>query len=295
MKYITIGRHNRIIILKAGDNGATLFKPTYQQVIDMRAMGIRIHRGRTAMREVQHAFFNWYCRLRAAVIGQFLVWAAKLMAGNLRIYGFDHILECRRQGRPIIFAGWHGHNLVNMAAYYSVLRKDFKCAIMVPEIADGMVLDHLGRKIDIDVVKVRSELGPSQWARATAVMIKYIRGGHCALLSPDGPNGPACKVKPGIVLMGQKSDAVVIPASVASRGAVKLRKRWDMHLVPMPWSRTVIHFGAPIDVRLSDGSRPCSEELQATIEEALNKGAQWAEKLCQRSLGKPKEFRAAPL
>ncbi len=229
-------------------------------------------------------------RICAAAVGELMVWATKRVAGDLRVSGFDHIRQCRRQGRPIIFAGWHGHNLVNMAAYYTVLRGDFRCAIMVPEIAKGMVLDYLGRKIDIDVVKVGSGLGPAEWASASAAMIRLIRRGRCALLSPDGPNGPAFTVKPGIALMGRRARAVVIPASAASHRAVKLRYRWDDHLVPLPWSRTVVHFGAPIDAYPPEGPRPSAGQLQESIGEALAWGARKAEALCRESLDEHKEL-----
>lgn len=230
-------------------------------------------------------FLGLFRGLYSLVFGQLLFWATKLTVGlvDLHFYGQEHILECRRQGRPIIFAAWHGHNLVTMYAYYAKLSNDFKCVIMVPESKNGMVLNYYGKKINIDVVRVKAELGPSQWARATVAMIKLMRTGYCAMLSPDGPSGPPYKVKPGIARIGQQAKAVVIPASAAANRAVRLRNRWDEHLVPLPFSRTVVHFGPPIDMNPANGPYPCAEELQERIEEALLEGARKAEELCRRS------------
>lgn len=221
----------------------------------------------------------WRGRLRSAISGEILLQATKHLAGNLHVHGFEHALECKRLGRPVIFTGWHGHNLVSMAAYRKIIGKHFKCAIMVPEIADGMVIDHLGRRLGLDVVRVQPELGPAQWARATTAMIKLIRRGYCVMLSPDGPFGPAHKAKPGIVLMGQRSGAAIIPTSAASSSAVRLGYRWDDHLVPLPWGKTVVHFSQPVEIDLPDDQSP--EALQNRIEDALRENTRKAEAICK--------------
>lgn len=221
--------------------------------------------------------------MKAKLFGQLILWATRFTAKavNWRITGEEHIHECMRQGRPIIFAGWHGHNFLTMFSYYVHLRRYFKAAIMVPDNKYGMVLDHFGQRAHIQVIKVGAELGPSQWARATVSIIKLIRTGYFALLSPDGPTGPAYRVKPGIAVIAQQTKAVIIPASAASRRGVKLKRRWDEHLIPMPLARTVIHFGQPIDTHPANGPAPSSEELQERIEQALNEGARKAEELCR--------------
>lgn len=230
----------------------------------------------TTMKALQRSIARLMVRIRSAVLGQLMVWATKsVTAGlvDLRFSGQENIDEYIRQGRPVIFAGWHGHNFLTMCAYYAKVRNLRKGTIIVPESSNGLVMEYFGRRAGLHVTKVKSELGASQWARATVSMIKLVRGGYCALLSPDGPDGPAYTVKPGIAVISHQTKAVIIPASAAVKRGIKLRKRWDEHLVPMPFSEAVILFGDPIDTDPPDGVRPSAEELQKRIEAALTEGA----------------------
>ena len=227
------------------------------------------------------AVFGLYSRLRALLWGQLLVWATKwVTAGfvDLRLTGVEHIQRSVREGRPIILAGWHGHNFLTICSYYAELRSLFRgTTIMVPESANGRVLDHFARRIGFSVVRVDSELGPSQWARATISVIRHVRGGNSVLLAPDGPEGPARQVKPGIAAIGRQTRAVVITGSGAVTRGIRLRHRWDEHLVPLPFSRAVVHFSAPIDTDPADGPRPTVEELQDRIQTALTDGGRMAQ------------------
>src|SRR5690606_21516202 len=126
--------------------------------------------------------------MKASTKGTLLVWAMKVLARffDVRLSGEEHVHACLREGRPVLFAGWHGHNFLTMGSFYMHLSHLFKgAAIMVPGTENGEVMERFGQGIGIDVIKVNAELGASQWARATISLIKLIRGGHCAMISPD--------------------------------------------------------------------------------------------------------------
>jgi len=222
-------------------------------------------------------------KLKTVLYGQLLVWATRLAPRILRLelHGLEHVRESVRQGRPIIFAGWHGHNFLTILSYSREIQKLCQGTIMVPDSDHGRIMEYYGSRTSLQVTTVNAALGPSQWARATITMIKQIRKGYCALLSPDGPDGPAYEVKPGIVYIGQQTKAVIIPASAAASRSIKLRKRWDEHLVPIPGSRAVVCFGAPIETILEDGQAVDAEQLRETIKQALDEGAKHAERLCR--------------
>lgn len=222
-------------------------------------------------------------KLKTVLYGQLLVWATRLASVVLRLelHGLEHVHESIRQGRPIIFAGWHGHNFLTILSYYREVQKLCKGTIIVPDSEHGRVMEYYGCRMNLHVTKVNAALGPSQWARATITMIKQMKKGYSALLSPDGPDGPAYEVKPGIVYIGQQTKAVIIPASAAASRSIKLRKRWDEHLVPIPGSRAVVYFGAPIETTLDDGQVVNAELLQETIKQSLNEGIVHAERLCR--------------
>ncbi len=223
-------------------------------------------------------------RWMSIIAGQLLIGATKLATRIIRweIHGEEHVHESIKQGRPIVFAGWHGDNFLTMFSYYAYFHTYFKAVIIVPDSSNGRIMEYFGTRANIEVIKVGAELGPSQWARATVSMIKQIRNGHCALLSPDGPSGPAYEVKPGIAVISQQTKAVIIPASAASSKGIRLQKRWDKHLIPLPFSRNVVYFGPPIDSHPAEGTIPTVEELQSQITVALNDGSQKAEALCRQ-------------
>ena len=63
----------------------------------------------------------------------------------------------------------------------------------------------------------------------------------------DGPRGPHRKIKPGLLLLARRSDALIVPivVGVARRW---IARSWDRHRVPLPFGRCVFAFGKAIDV-----------------------------------------------
>lgn len=223
-------------------------------------------------------------RWKTILNGTLLLWATKLGKWTIRwrFSGMEKVDACIRQGRSIVFAGWHGHNYLTLLAYYVHVRKKIRAAVFVPNSPNGRIMKHFAERAHIDVIQVGEEMGPAQWARATVALIRQLRNGSaCALISPDGPEGPAYVAKPGVAVISQQAEAVIIPASATSRPGFKLRRRWDEHWVPLPFSRAVIHFGDPIDARPAHGPAPTAEELRLRVEEALLEGARKAEALAR--------------
>jgi hypothetical protein len=224
-------------------------------------------------------------RWKTVLCGRLLLWATKLgkLTIRWRFSGMDKLDELIRQGRPIVFAGWHGHNYLTLLAYYVHVRKRVRATIFVPASPNGRIMAYFGERAHLDVIRVGTEMGPLQWAKAAVATIRQLRNGSCALISPDGPEGPAFVAKPGVAVIGQQAKAVIVPASATSRPGFKLGKRWDEHWVPFPFSRAVIHFGDPIDTHPEDGPIPTTEEIRERVEAALQEGARRVEALCREA------------
>jgi 1-acyl-sn-glycerol-3-phosphate acyltransferase len=86
------------------------------------------------------------------------------------------------------------------------------------------------------------------------------------------PHGPAFKAKLGAALIAQRSGALIVPTAAACNRKIELHKRWDTHVVPLPFSRTLVHFGTPIDSCPAFGAKPELEDLRARLELALEMG-----------------------
>jgi len=217
--------------------------------------------------------------------GRIMLWCTKAAGAgylNLVTSGIEKVEACLKEGRHVIFAGWHGHNFICICVYVAIVHKYFKnCVIMVPESREGRVMEDFARKVGLDVVKIEYEGDPSSVARAAVGIIRLIRNGSCALLAPDGPRGPHQEAKAGIAVIGQKARAMVIPSSAAASRSITLRWRWDKHLLPLPFSRAIVHFGEPIDCHPPNEPPLTTEELRGRIEAALVGGAEQAKLVCR--------------
>lgn len=88
--------------------------------------------------------------------------------------------------------------------------------------------------------------------------------GESVVLAVDGPHGPAFHAKKGCVDLARSAGVPIVPACYRCSSAHEFRWRWDRTLMPLPFGRIEVVFGAPIEVRGSD------EEALAAVEEGLN-------------------------
>jgi lysophospholipid acyltransferase (LPLAT)-like uncharacterized protein len=69
--------------------------------------------------------------------------------------------------------------------------------------------------------------------RALLQMVRLLRGPVVCCHVVDGPRGPRGEVKPGLLLMAQRSGAVLIPVLYATRQKW-VAGSWDRMQVPKP-------------------------------------------------------------
>lgn len=65
------------------------------------------------------------------------------------------------------------------------------------------------------------------------------------VMTPDGPQGPCYKVKPGIVMASRVTGARIVPMNWVGNHVWKLNT-WDKMMIPKPFSNITIFFGDPI-------------------------------------------------
>jgi lysophospholipid acyltransferase (LPLAT)-like uncharacterized protein len=68
--------------------------------------------------------------------------------------------------------------------------------------------------------------------------------GRDAVITPDGPRGPAYQIGPGIVFLAQKSGAAVVPINMEYSSCWRLRS-WDRFILPRPFSKVRVIVGPP--------------------------------------------------
>src|SRR5690606_19400830 len=73
----------------------------------------------------------------------------------------------------------------------------------------GRVLDYVIRRLGYKTIRGSSSRGGM---RALRRMVRTLRRGRAVVLAPDGPWGPAYRIKPGLISAAALGGAVIIPA-----------------------------------------------------------------------------------
>jgi lysophospholipid acyltransferase (LPLAT)-like uncharacterized protein len=136
---------------------------------------------------------------------------------------------------------------------------------------DGEMVAAFVRRFGVDVVRGSSSRGGAAALRALA---HAVRAGQDVAVVPDGPRGPSCRAQPGIVSLAATTGAPIVPVGVAARPARRLRS-WDRFMVPAPFARCAIVFGAPVRV----GRDADREALRVAVERALQDATDAADRL----------------
>lgn len=184
----------------------------------------------------------------------------------------EHYLALRREGRPVLFVFWHAHLLPLVHAH-----RGEGIVTLVSEHADGEYLSRTIGHLGYDAVRGSSTRGGT---RALRGLVRRAREGRDLALTPDGPRGPARVFKPGALTVAQAAGIPVLPMAVAASPAWRLRS-WDALLVPRPFARICIAYGAPRDV-----PRTADREELAGMALELGDGLDALEAKAEREVGR---------
>ncbi|HEX5038950.1 MAG TPA: hypothetical protein VFW95_02300 [Candidatus Limnocylindria bacterium] len=198
-------------------------------------------------------------RLVARVVGRVMALYVRLVARTARIQGSVRQDQC-------VLAFWHEYNL---AAAIAVRRTrnhmrhvSFSTATFRGEVMNAM-LDALGA----GSVPLPAENERAESARLTREMARLGRQGASLGVSPDGPMGPYRRAKPGALIVARESGLPLQPWAVRASPALRLRRRWDRHIVPLPFCRMAVIEGSSIDVGPKEPLRPLLVRLQRALDE----------------------------
>ena len=106
--------------------------------------------------------------------------------------------------------------------------------------------------------------------RALLELVREVSSGRIGAHIVDGPKGPPGVVKPGLMLLAQRSGAPILPVFVGSRPRFRMPS-WDRMHVPLPFARIHVRIGEPIHVA-RDLDAEQVESLRQEIEKRLADG-----------------------
>lgn len=200
------------------------------------------------------------------------LWLARLTGRAMALYVRLVAATCRVAGPPVaedqaILAFWHEYNLAAAAAAHRLRRHQHHVSFSTQTFR-GEIMNVMLRGLDAGSVPLPPEGDRAGAARLTRDMARLGRQGSSVVISPDGPVGPYRQAKPGALIVARESGILLRPWAVAARPAVRLSRRWDRHVVPLPFCRLRVVQGEPIQVLPRQRLRPLLARLQASLDDA---------------------------
>lgn len=175
---------------------------------------------------------------------------------TLRLKEIDLVGRFNEQS---VYALWHGEQILPLC-----LNSGRKIVAMCSMSKDGEI--QAGVLKDFGYIAVRGS-SSRRAERALIEVIRYAKKGHGVAFTVDGPKGPIYKVKSGLLLVSQKVGIRLIPISALSKNSLVFNKAWDKFKVPLPFSKTVVVYGYPIEILKQDDL----EQKALVVEQALNR------------------------
>ena len=192
-------------------------------------------------------------RLNAiALLGRILLrlWS---ISCPVKVLGEEEYRSLRSKKKPVIFLVWHGRLL-----FVPCFFRGRGVGALISPSRDGEILVRIGPSWGYKFFRGSSS---HSIVRAWVEMKKELLNGGELIIVPDGPRGPARKLKAGCLKLARETGAVLVPFSY-SASRKKFLKSWDQFLFYFPFSKVVAIYGNAITVP------PPRDEQQAEQERA---------------------------
>lgn len=165
----------------------------------------------------------------------------------------------RDKNQRFIYAFWHQRQV-----FFTVSHRGDKMSVLISKSVDGeMIAETIRICCGVTAVRGSTSRGASDAVRG---MITALRSGLDLGITPDGPKGPKEEIKEGVMYLAQKLGVPILPITNASSNRLILKKTWDQFHIPMPFGRSVVVYGEPINVGPLDDVKLKAAELKASLD-----------------------------
>lgn len=170
--------------------------------------------------------------------------------------------------KSFIIVFWHNTMLLT---WY--LHRNMNIAALVSKSSDGDLLAKLLRSWNYKVIRGSSSSGGDV---ALGIMVDYAKNNQSIAITPDGPRGPARKLKAGAVITAKKSGLPLILVGVGFKKK-KILRSWDQFQVPYFFTKVNAVYSEPFYVNKDIDYNDTSEVINK-CEAMLNRLQAEAEK-----------------
>jgi lysophospholipid acyltransferase (LPLAT)-like uncharacterized protein len=162
--------------------------------------------------------------------------------------------------RPTLFVIWHNRLFIG-AELSRRHRPGRPLHCLISASKDGAWLAACFEHAGVRTIRGSSSRGGRE---AAAGLVRVLRSGHDAGITPDGPRGPRYVFKPGALIVARRAGARVMALGVAYESAWRLRS-WDRFFLPRPFSRVhlVLREIPPADLAADDAPARIEATLRA--------------------------------
>ncbi len=198
-------------------------------------------------------------RLLAPPIAHVFLHVSSRLQGK-RVHGLAHARRALDEHGNAIFAFWHSRFFMSPFWWRWLFPTEPVCA-MISRSLDGEILSRTVRFIRAEAIRGSEFDGGVTALRAAG---GKLRDGVNVCITPDGPRGPSCKVKPGTAALARMSGKPIVPIAYDCTRKWLLNS-WDDFIVPLVGGHTEFCFGEPIVVDRTRSDEDWAAEIEARL------------------------------
>ena len=158
---------------------------------------------------------------------------------RIEIKNGQKISELISEKKNFVAAFWHGSMMIG---WYLHRNKNFSS--LVSKSKDGDLLGKILKRWNYPVIRGSSSVGGDV---ALGIMVDYAKNNNSIAITPDGPRGPAFKLKAGAIITSKRSGLPLVLLGIGFKNK-KLLKSWDSFQVPFFFTKATAVFSDPIYV-----------------------------------------------
>lgn len=198
------------------------------------------------------------------------VWLARLFGAALAAYARLVARTARFAGsvstEQAVIAFWHEYNLAAVVIGVR-MRRDAPHASFSTRGFRGLVVTTMLRRASgiVRVLPLPSEADRAGSRRLALRLASLAAEGWSPVVTPDGPFGPYRVAKPGALIVARESGLPIVPWHISVRPGLRLTRRWDRQVVPLPFSRITVREGPRIRVGPRERLGRRLDDLQAAL------------------------------
>lgn len=166
------------------------------------------------------------------------VWLLRLTCRIDVVAGSDNVDAALARG-TVIPCSWHQQILTSGLFLRSLVPRGLKTGFLVSPSREGEFISRVAQQHGTYIMRGSSSRTGSAALKA---MIKGTQQGISPTLFADGPRGPAHVMKPGTVILAQRTGTPIMTVGSASNRYWQINS-WDKNRIPKPFARITIAVG----------------------------------------------------